>query len=166
LKRRSFLILGASLAISGGVAAQTVEVESTGSKLSHAEVETLLKLHNDARADVGVNPLAWSPKMAEQAQKWADYLASSGTFRHSDSAYGENLAGASNLEKAVSLWLAEKATYRNRPIGRDSSASGHYTQMVWSKTKLIGCGKAKGSQYTIFVCNYDPPGNMRGERPY
>ena len=165
MKRRTFLILGATLAISGKVVALAPRVEGTGSQLSLAEAESLLQLHNDARAEVGVQPLTWSPKLAAQAQKWADQLASTDSFRHSDSSYGENLAGAGDVEQAVGLWLEEKATYRNQPIGR-SASSGHYTQVVWSKTKYVGCGKAEGPQYDIWVCQYDPPGNMRGERPY
>jgi hypothetical protein len=57
---------------------------------------------------------------------------------------------------------------------------GHYTQMVWRTTKKFGCGvahcdegigtyKGKGRK-EIWVCNYDPPGNMiiNGQRlkPY
>lgn len=40
---------------------------------------------------------------------------------------------------------------------------GHYTQMVWGKTKEIGCGSIKyvdGKWYTHYlVCNYGPAGN-------
>lgn len=37
------------------------------------------------------------------------------------------------------------------------------TQLLWSKTKEIGCGTAKSQDnYIYVVCNYNPPGNVEG----
>uniref|UniRef100_A0A183C496 SCP domain-containing protein n=1 Tax=Globodera pallida TaxID=36090 RepID=A0A183C496_GLOPA len=44
---------------------------------------------------------------------------------------------------------------------------GHYTQMVWAATNLIGCGYAQcngvvgvgGYARAVFVCHYNPQGN-------
>jgi len=47
-----------------------------GSRLTAEEMGKLLTLHNKARADVGVGPLAWSKNLAVYAQSWADHLAS------------------------------------------------------------------------------------------
>ena len=49
--------------------------------------------------------------------------------------------------------------------------AGHYTQMVWKDTTAIGAGKAiilEGEQkgWLVVVCNYDPPGNIAGVKPY
>jgi hypothetical protein len=43
---------------------------------------------------------------------------------------------------------------------------GHYTQVVWSGTRELGCGVARSPSREIWVCNYNPPGNYIGQRPY
>jgi hypothetical protein len=43
---------------------------------------------------------------------------------------------------------------------------GHYTQIVWRNTKSVGCAVARGKGVEVWVCNYDPPGNYAGQRPY
>jgi hypothetical protein len=47
---------------------------------------------------------------------------------------------------------------------------GHYTQMVWRGTYVVGCGIAPpgagGLPYSILVCVYYPPGNYIGRAPY
>jgi pathogenesis-related protein 1 len=30
----------------------------------------------------------------------------------------------------------------------------------------VGCGVARSGRTEVWVCNYDPPGNYVGERPY
>ena len=49
--------------------------------------------------------------------------------------------------------------------------AGHDTQMVWKDTTAIGAGKAtiqEGERkgWLVIVCNYDPPGNTAGKKPY
>lgn len=169
MNRRSFLYYGFTAALVGSgalsLSAQAAEA-ITGSSLTQDEVAKLLRMHNEARAQVGVQPLAWSSEIAARAQEWADYLASSGQFDHSRNGYGENLAGAADLEEAVGSWLSEKAAYHGGPIGANWAQCGHYTQMVWGKTRLVGCGKGSSADYDIWVCCYDPAGNVRGESPY
>jgi hypothetical protein len=55
-----------------------------------------------------------------------------------------------------------------------SGVCGHYTQIVWGATTHLGCAKktcttnnpfGKGS-WEIWVCNYSPPGNFVGKKPY
>lgn len=60
--------------------------------------EDALAAHNDCRNKHGVSPLTLSSDVTTIAQKWADHLASTGTFSHSkDRAFkggrmGENIA--------------------------------------------------------------------------
>ena len=40
-------------------------------------------------------------------------------------------------------------------------------KIVWSNTTEVGCGMALCSDNSQFwVCNYTPPGNYRGQKPY
>lgn len=147
--------------------AAAVEAAPTGSKFTAAEAQQLVELHNGARKEVGVEPVEWSPKLAQEAQKWCDQLVAKDAFDHSWGDYGENLARGASLTDAFALWLSEKARYHGQAIdGVNTSKIGHYTQIVWKDTKRIGCGKGKVSKGLIWVCYYDPPGNWKGEKPY
>ncbi len=43
---------------------------------------------------------------------------------------------------------------------RFSSATGHYTQVVWGATYKVGCGYTVCPSGGIYACNYGPAGNM------
>jgi pathogenesis-related protein 1 len=151
---------------------------SIGSNLTLQEVQQLLQLHNEARADVGVAPLHWSEKLAIYAQAWADHLAStncrmehrphSGKWKQE---HGENLfmgtAGYYSVSDAVKAWESEKIYYGGGTLNPSNwYDSGHYTQVVWTNTKQVGCAKVECNGEMIVVCNYDPPGNVLGQKPY
>lgn len=147
----------------------------TGSKLSKSEAKTVVDMHNKARSAVGVTTkLAWDNTIAAYAQKWADYLAKNSKFIHRPRSgswkqkYGENLAGNSSVAKAIQSWLSEKKDYKGDAIGpKTPSKVWHYTQMIWDRSTKVGCGKAYDSKnkWWVIVCNYDPPGNVRGQKP-
>jgi pathogenesis-related protein 1 len=161
-------------------AAQT----NTGSRVTAEEAKELVAMHNQARRAVGVGPVEWSPQLAAFAQRWADELARTGRFEHRPAdgefaqKYGENLAigfgGGFGVTAGVRLWLAEKSDYEpGTPIPADFSTftTGHYTQIVWRPTTHVGAGRAviatgDRAGWTIIVCNYHPPGNTTGEKPY
>ena len=85
------------------------------------------------------------------------------------------------IQAAVQQWyeevrdLPEDATLES--YGDDSfgdKTTGHYTQVVWAETKMVGCGaisfkeKLNGKEYFAkrYVCNYYPPGNFLGNPVY
>ncbi len=152
--------------------------EATGSNMNEDEVQKLLREHNRVRSDVDVEPVVWSSAIAEHAQEWADHLADTDCrMKHRpktgewSGSYGENLfigtAGYYGVVDAVEGWESEKKFYKGGPISRSNFQQvGHYTQMVWSDTSEIGCGKAECEGKVIIVCNYDPPGNVLGRKPY
>ncbi len=145
-----------------------------------------LRIHNAARADVGVGPLQWSEDLHKSAQGWADKIAETGRVEHRpDSAYGENIGwgtGDYTPAAAANSWLAEKAEYspdaptpkppkgkKKQPqaTGEESGKTAHYTQMVWGKSTMVGLGVAKTKDgRTVVVANYNPRGNIKGEKPY
>lgn|GEM_PF-555207 len=174
----------ASLSINSILAAAAIlTVLSSGLHLSYAQsnqdLQTkILAMHNQERSAVGVAPLTWSSSLAEGAQTWANRVATTGQFVHdpvhtgtscTGPCYGENIAGffndVSEPNGGQSKWVDEKSQYHGGP---SFYAVGHYTQMVWDKTKQVGCATAPPSvkAYSILVCRYDPPGNYPNQLPY
>jgi uncharacterized protein YkwD len=132
----------------------------------------MLEAHNAARDRVGVPPLIWSNQLEAAAREWAESLLASGEFRHRPkNSYGENLCdirgGKATPVQVVDEWTAEAKDYDlAKNACRAGAVCGHYTQVVWEKTKRIGCAAAHAGRREVWVCNYDPPGNWARERPY
>jgi pathogenesis-related protein 1 len=130
----------------------------------------MLAAHNAARAKVQVKPLAWSADLARRAQEWANKLLEGNQLSHQKKvSYGQNLyetrGGRASAAKVVETWAAEASEYdyeKNRCRGQ----CGHYTQVVWSGTREIGCAVARNASREVWVCDYNPPGNYVGRRPY
>ncbi|MCB9703791.1 MAG: hypothetical protein H6711_17980 [Myxococcales bacterium] len=131
--------------------------------------------HNELRAAVGVDPLVWSDEIAGFAQAWADSLATDPACQiahrpSSEQRYGENIFWSSSqasasVTTAVGAWASEASAY-NAQTGACSGVCGHYTQIVWSSTSALGCGYATCGAGEIWVCNYDPRGNILGQKAY
>lgn len=123
-----------------------------------------LQLHNAYRAKHKAPALKWSDELYQTAQKFANSYVCNGILKHSDNSYGENLALGYNTSAAIGAWYDEVSIYNFDNPGF-SSATGHFTQLVWKNTTDVGCayiicGDYFG-QYTI--CNYSPLGNIDGE---
>ena len=133
--------------------------------------------HNAVRASAQPAPepalpnLVWDAELAQVAQSYAQGCV----FQHSGGPYGENLyaaTGTPGVIDAVTAWADEAAQYDYESNGC-SAVCGHYTQIVWRDTARVGCGFAdcnplQGAGFSgrYWVCNYDPPGNFVGEKPY
>jgi pathogenesis-related protein 1 len=130
----------------------------------------MLAAHNFYRKQVGTPPLVWSTRLASLAQNWANYLIQTGLYKHpSNLQHGENLfevvGPSADVRQVVDAWASEQARYDHR-TNSCSGRCGHYTQIIWHDTRLVGCGVAQKNRRQVWVCNYDPPGNIVGERPY
>jgi pathogenesis-related protein 1 len=151
------------------------------------DVQELVSAHNRWRAAVGVPPLTYSTKLAASAQEWANTLKKEHhcEMQHSVSQgrYGENLYWGSALEwsdgtrevqqvspaTVVDDWASERADYdhaSNRCA--PGKVCGHYTQVVWRTTTTVGCAIAlcEDTSEQVWVCQYQPPGNWVGQKPY
>ncbi|CAI8583091.1 unnamed protein product [Vicia faba] len=128
--------------------------------------------HNAARSQVGVRNIVWDNTVAAFAQNYANQrkdcrlIHSGGGGR-----YGENLAmstGGLSGTDAVRLWVDEKRDYNyNSNSCANGKVCGHYTQVVWRNSARLGCAKVRCNNGGTFVtCNYDPPGNYVGQKPY
>jgi pathogenesis-related protein 1 len=129
-------------------------------------MQRMLDAHNRGRAEHCAAPLQWSPQIAAVAQRWADTLAQRGCpLEHSSGSLGENLAaGSASLmspEQAFGMWIEERRGY-DFSRGGFSMDTGHFTQVVWKSTRMLGCATATCGGNRVWVCNYDPPGNMEG----
>ncbi|KAI4318741.1 hypothetical protein MLD38_032411 [Melastoma candidum] len=129
--------------------------------------------HNAARQEVGVGPMSWDDTVASYAQQYAGQRAGDCQLIHSGGPYGENIAGGSgdlSGVDAVNMWVGEKSDYHydsNTCTAPEGSSCLHYTQVVWRDSVRLGCAKVTcASGGTFITCNYDPPGNFVGQRPY
>eukprot|EP01023_Acetabularia_acetabulum_P038905 TRINITY_DN37279_c0_g1_i1.p1 TRINITY_DN37279_c0_g1~~TRINITY_DN37279_c0_g1_i1.p1 ORF type:complete len:550 (-),score=99.96 TRINITY_DN37279_c0_g1_i1:605-2254(-) len=120
--------------------------------------------HNLRRDTHCVPFLEWDDTLATQSQNYANLCI----FEHSDAeGVGENLFLGKGLvfspEFVVEAWYEEIDFYNFNNPGF-SSATGHFTQVVWESTSKVGCGEVTncpdGSH--IVVCQYRPPGNFVG----
>lgn len=142
--------------------------------LTSTEIQVLLDRHNFWRADVGVNEkLVWSDELATLAHDWAIELKRNNCgFEHRpNNEAGENLfkgtSGHYSAAYVVDAWGGEKEYYNySKNKCKRGEMCGHYTQIVWKSTKKVGCAKISCDGFDIWVCNYDPPGNWVGEKPY
>ncbi|MFB2981417.1 CAP domain-containing protein [Microseira sp. BLCC-F43] len=137
----------------------------------------ILAAHNKYRRSVRVPPLQWSDTVASSAQQWANQLARTSRFEHSNNRrYGENLwmgtAGRFSFTQMVDGWGSEKQYFiPNRTFPNVSNTGkwqdvGHYTQVIWRNTRQVGCALASGGGNDYLVCQYSPPGNVIGQRVY
>jgi uncharacterized protein YkwD len=140
---------------------------ASGGDHAPSDVAAVVDAHNQLRAKHCAPPLVWSDTLARTAKRWADHLASAGCrLEHSRNNYGENLAGGStgtlSPEEVARVWYREHERYDFHK-GSFSMHTGHFTQLVWVGTKRIGCAVASCPSQEVWVCNYDPPGNMEGD---
>jgi uncharacterized protein YkwD len=143
----------------------------------------MLEAHNAARADAkptpspALEPLTWDPAVAEVAQRWADQC----TYEHNEDRgnAGENIAAATpgylDAKAVVKDWVSEVASYDySKNTCASGKVCGHYTQVVWRNTRRLGCATKRCTinspfgtpTWDFWVCNYAPPGNYPGQRPY
>ncbi|MGI0489674.1 CAP domain-containing protein [Pantanalinema rosaneae CENA516] len=159
-------ILSLAEAQNRGIARATYDLSS------QAGVQQMLNAHNEWRQRVGVPALTWSPQLASYAQEWAEKLLRENRFEHrQNSSYGENLASAwgqqLSPDRVVRMWGEEVNDYDYATNScQPGKMCGHYTQIVWRTTQQVGCGMARGNGKEIWVCNYNPPGNFVGRKPY
>lgn len=121
----------------------------------------------------GLSPLIWDGKLASYATWWANQRRYDCSLTHSTGPYGENLFWGSGSDWtptfAVQSWVVEGRSYNYNTNSCDGSGMcGHYTQIVWRDTKRLGCARVvcENGAGVFITCNYDPPGNYVGERPY
>ena len=162
----------------------------------HAEpvdASATVAVHNEWRSEVGVGEIHWSSELESKAEQWANSLKEGNECRLKHGSTGENLYGAGPLMTAdskdeqgnwiwrnslqtvtpkdvVDSWGSEKQWYDHESNACSAPAGkscGHYTQVVWRDSTEVGCAMAVCEDFSqVWVCNYSPPGNVTGKRPF
>ena len=162
-----------------GLAAAAVAVSATPalaqSSFAAEFPARILAAHNAERARAGVPPLVWDNALGAAAATYAQQMAMTGVFAHSDRSKrrgtGENLwmgsHGAFSIETMVGGWSSEKrffvpGIFPNNSRSGNWEDVGHYTQMIWPTTTRIGCALASTPRIDDLVCRYATAGNMDG----
>eukprot|EP01018_Ginkgo_biloba_P006481 Gb_20955 [translate_table: standard] len=86
--------------------------------------------------------------------------------------YGENIFWGKGRDfsaaDAVGSWVNEKQYYDySTNTCAAGQVCGHYTQVVWRNSVKLGCARVVCNDGGIFIiCNYNPPGNFNGQKPF
>ncbi|XP_017573417.2 peptidase inhibitor 16 [Pygocentrus nattereri] len=150
--------------------------------LTNEQKDRIVELHNQYRSMVeppaaNMINMTWDDTPTVMAE---GYVAKCIWNHNPDvqDVMGENLfisTGPFDIDKAMSDWFQE---YKNYDYETNTCAEnemcGHYTQIVWAKTTKVGCAAhicetVEGLHFqnaTMLVCNYVPPGNVVGRKPY
>ncbi|XP_055937469.1 CRISP/Allergen/PR-1-like [Argiope bruennichi] len=138
--------------------------------------------------------MVWDDQLAAVAQKWAencDFNHDCGECRTVENfAVGQNLViqGSTcqghgckedkltqpNWQKAIKRLYEEVLGYQKDWLWsfeeHDGPQTGHFTQVIWSRSWRIGCGytsfKEGGKYKRFYVCNYGPGGNVAEQPVY
>ncbi|XP_077292836.1 uncharacterized protein LOC143915889 [Arctopsyche grandis] len=166
------------------------EARDISGSVSNDDKQIILDRHNELRKIVAegelsgqpkasnMNRLVWDDKLQALAQHWAHQGKREHNQQRHDDRFkvGENIYYMfdsraeikANWTVAIDDWYAENKLYTFST--GFSASTGHYTQLVWAKTKYVGCGyshyREHGLTHGTYVCNYGPAGNWIGEYPY
>ena len=141
----------------------------------------ITKSVNTYRAKHGAPPVIYNITLTSAIQQWTNYLAANNVFYHSTLPYGENLGmthfGGQEIEQSrgnitkyvldiIVYWYNEVSFYNWSKPGFAYN-TGHFTQLVWVKTKRIGVGASysKVNNKLYVGMSFDPPGNYIGDFP-
>ena len=136
----------------------------------------MIVAHNEARRRRGALPLAWDENLARDAAFHAAQLARTNRFEHDRQAgrsprQGENLfrgtRDAYSYAEMIGLLVDEGRYFQPGQFPNVSRTGsvwhvGHYTQIIWPTSRLVGCATASNRSNDYLVCRYLPAGNVYG----
>ncbi|MED6145558.1 hypothetical protein PIB30_026416 [Stylosanthes scabra] len=136
-----------------------------------------LKVHNGARARVGVKPLKWHPGLQSYARMHlSKYTRNCMPRSSSHGPYGENISSSVDEvgplkevsgKQVVEMWVEQKHNYNEETNSCDGGECLSYIQVVWRDSTHVGCARVQCYNGSYMVaCNYYPPANYPAQRPY
>ncbi|XP_008107961.2 peptidase inhibitor 16 [Anolis carolinensis] len=148
---------------------------------SSEDKKLILDLHNQYRSKVSppaadMLKMSWDPELEAIAKDYATKCI----WEHNPDRgrRGENLfamSGDLDVKTIVESWYDEYQYYNMTTLTcEEGQMCGHYTQVVWANTERVGCETVFCETLTVLndtdmhlvVCNYEPPGNVKGHKPY
>ncbi|RTZ16888.1 hypothetical protein EJ063_08865 [Vibrio aquaticus] len=157
-------------------------------RLSDIERKEYVDTHNSFRSNHYSNkPLHYNEFLEIESQDWADVATKMGYWRHANTHGGVNEINPELPVQGENLWKGGQrpesisntinAYYSNevnnlvydaaegRSECQDSKVCGHFNQVVWQETKLVGCSVSQyENENWISACRYWPAGNYSGKR--
>jgi len=127
--------------------------------------------HNIVRGNLDISGLLISDELVKIANEEVLKLCQSPYNYKVREDYGVNIYRGVQFPTAddvMNLWLREQRHYKGNEINEQTIFDcGHYTQIIWRQTTVIGCAmsQTKGGMY-IIVCLYSPKGNIIGQKPH
>ncbi|XP_066278993.1 GLIPR1-like protein 1 [Branchiostoma lanceolatum] len=155
------------------------------SALTTSDMDSILYEHNELRKSVqptaaDMEYMVWNEKLAAIAQDWADQCVYTHNILREKlfkASVGENIYFTLEKYRAgeeTKRWFEEGQKYSYTNNSCSDKKCGHYTQLVWAKSREIGCGVKKcdivqglgwRNSYVV-VCDYSPRGNTAYQKPY
>ncbi|MEL6251650.1 MAG: CAP domain-containing protein [Bacteroidota bacterium] len=131
----------------------------------------LVNAHNEIRTPLGIENLEWDEELAEKAEAVFDLENCEIPLNMEDLGQNSLFAFGLNTERqTVNLWAnaGNAYNYDQDTCLLAAGSCDSYKQLVWANSKKLGCARGTcldGSTF-VWVCLYDPKGNIEGERPY
>ena len=132
----------------------------------------MLIAHNKWRFLVGVTDMEWSEDLAKNALALLD--GNTCNIIDNPDGFGQNnVVGleSQTMEEITDLWAMRLQFYDyvSDSCTHQSGNCDSYKQIVWANSTTLGCAKVTCfniNGFAMWVCLYDPPGNIPGEKPY
>jgi len=131
--------------------------------------EDALNSHNNYRKKHHSPKLILNKDLCSIAQEYAELISQSGNFTHSKNEFRGEILGENifycygtpiNGFEMTDDWYNEIKYYNFNNPGF-SNGCGHFTQVVWVNSKLVGFGFSQSSDGGFYgVANYFPAGNF------
>ena len=134
--------------------------------------EDALNKHNKYREKHHSPNLILNEDLCKIAQEYADLMSKSGDFSHSNNEYRGEILGENifycygtpiNGNEMTDDWYNEIKYYNFNNPGFNYN-TGHFTQVIWANSKIVGFGFSQSSDGGFYgVANYFPAGNLIGD---
>ncbi|XP_055345771.1 cysteine-rich venom protein latisemin-like [Paramacrobiotus metropolitanus] len=105
--------------------------------------------------------LQWNADAARNAQRWVDACPSGhGNTKKIPgvATCSQNMAWTSGSSvdwaKAIGMWYNEVENFNYCAPPKAGKEVGHFMNMMWADTSVIGCAAKNCGKWTICVCNY------------
>lgn len=89
---------------------------------------------------------------------------------------GENFELAGKEEQAnwagvIGKWFNQISNFKSRQVlmkteDHESKLSDSFTQLIWARTYMVGCGISVCDNNLLYICLYGPGGNVTGQSIY